>query len=164
MMGEKAVTDCHHLPHATWYYHLTEDKKANLILSKSIHILVSMELLKSKVSSHEFQRSALIHTLTSGLPPCSFHKKYSNLPKSFLSAGSGTGRQARSKILTLHTASRSHHVSFRNKVPLFPPSFCRCQSLLARLTTNALMASPRRMHCLLLALKRCSKDQNNKIK
>lgn len=35
---------------------------------------------------------------------------------------------------------------------------------LAQLITNALMASPRRMYWLVLALKRCSKDQNNKIK
>lgn len=55
---------------------------------------------------------------------------YSKLPKSFLSVGSGTRSQARSKILTFHTKSGSHHVSFRNKVPLFPQSLCRWQSLL----------------------------------
>lgn len=55
---------------------------------------------------------------------------YSKLPKSFLSVGSGTRSQARSKILTFHTKSGSHHVSFRNKVPLFPQSLCRWQGLL----------------------------------
>lgn len=55
---------------------------------------------------------------------------YSKLPKSFLSVGSGTRSQARSKILTFHTKSGSHHVSFRNKVPLFPQSLCWWQGLL----------------------------------
>lgn len=87
---------------------------------------------------------------------------HSKLPQSFLSVGRGTQSQARSKILTLHTARGSRHVSFENKVPLFPLSLCRWwQSLLHSsfwMLWWLLPAGP------LLALKRCSKDQNNKIK
>lgn len=108
---------------------MTEDKNTSIILS-NVRVWAFVEQLKNQVNSHEFWRSSLIHTLTSGPAPCRFHKMYSKLPQSSLSVGSGTRHQARSKILTLHRASGSHHVSCGNKVPLFPESVCRWQSFL----------------------------------
>lgn len=52
----------------------------------------------------------------------------------------------------------------RTKCLCFPRVYADDRASLAQLITNALTASPRRMYWLLLALKRCSKDQNNKIK
>ena len=46
------------------------------------------------------------------------------LPQRFPQVGEDARNEARSKILTFHTVSRSHSVSLRNKVPIFPQSLC----------------------------------------
>lgn len=47
-----------------------------------------------------------------------------SLPQRFPQVGEDTRNEAQSKILTFHRESRSHSVSFRNKVPIFPQSLC----------------------------------------
>jgi hypothetical protein len=146
-------------------WHLTEKAKSNCVPSKHIHLSL-LEGAKDEVNSHAFSRSVLIHTLTSGMAARSFHKMNSNHPApSKISSCCWQYREGSTKPnINISHSKQVTQCEFQEQSAYISPEFMPMTRPLEQLITIALMASPRRMYWLLLALKRCSKDQNNKIK
>lgn len=144
---EAVVRDCYSYPWTVWSCHLTEKAKLNCVPSKHTHLSL---LGGAKVWS---EQSCILTKCTVTIPT----------PK--ISSGWWWHQEWSTKQnINISHSKQVTRCEFQEQSAYISPEFMPMTRPLEQFITIALMASPRRMYWLLLALKRCSKDQNNKIK
>lgn len=122
---EAVVSDCYSHLQIIWSCHPTEKMKWNFVPFKRTHLSFLGGAKVGREPSCIPEKCSGAHIdIWHGSMCFSQNVQLPSLPQRFPQVGKDTRNEVRSKILTFHTASRSHSVSFRNKVPIFPQSLC----------------------------------------
>lgn len=123
MMEEKAVTDCHHLPHATWYYHLTEDKKAKRILSKHTYFSFYGAAEEKSEQSRILEKCSDSH-IDIWLASMQFSQKVQQPPQKLSESWQWHRETSMKQNINISHSEQVTPCEFREQSASISPSFC----------------------------------------